>query len=376
MEEPKRTRWPWAWSTQVGREGKEEEGRSAQIFKCSRYLHGSSGRPSVCPVLSFLSHQLTSLAYSKGLQFYTELTELTKKLEANARTFVSGRVAEREALMAKIGTEKSVAPPPLAAKPPLPPPPPASAPSIDGALASMNLHGGHATSQQWQHTPPPIPPQNYGNTPISQYPPPPPRQPQQYSNNPPARYTTSPPHPHTPPALQQHQQSSPSIFMPPPPARPVQSSFSPPPATPQSDPYANLSMFASPTSFTGQNRTSLSAANGQPPLPPQQQNNFIPQQAQQPYPSPGYLSQQTLLGVAQQLPYQASQQHQLHHMNMAQQQQQAQQFGFTPPPPPLNYQYGQPQQSQSNQQQQQRNSLQGFPAYQPPPPGGYARRYS
>lgn len=322
-----------------------------------------------------------SKAYSKGLQFYTELTDLTEKLQANAKTFVSGRVAERQALMAKIENENklSAAPPPLAAKPPLPPPPPTSAPSLDNAFASMNLRGGPTSPQQWQHTPPPsMPPQSYGNTPISQYPPPPQQQ-QPYGNGSPAQYRASPPHPHTPPIPQQHQQPSPSMlgFMPPPPARPVQSSFSPSPVSPMIDPYASLGMFASPASFAGQSQSPLSAAKAPPPPPPlqqQPQNNFMPQQSQQRYQS-GYLTPQALLQLAQQLPYQTQQQQQqLHRMNMAQQQQQQpQQFGFPPPPPHLNYQYGTAPTPQQ-QTQQQRNSLQGFPP-QPPAGGGYGRGY-
>lgn len=308
--------------------------------------------------------------YSKGLQFYTELTDLTKKLQANARTFVSGRVAERQALIAKIEHENklSAAPPPLAAKPPLPPLPPASVPSLDASFAAMGLHGGSSTPQHWQHTPPPVPPQSYGNAAsISQFPPPPPRPPQQsYGNGLPAQYSTSSPHPH---ALPTPQRSSPSMlgFMPPPPARPVQSSFSPSPASPQMDPYASLGMFTSPASYAGQNQSALNATKAPPPPPPPQQqpqNNFIPQQPQQRYQS-SYLTPQALLQLAQQLPYQTQQQQQLHRTQIEQQQQQ---FGF-PLPPQHNSQYG------TAPTAQQRNSLQGFPPHQPPAGGSYGRGY-
>lgn len=317
---------------------------------------------------------------AKGLQFYTELTDLTKKLQANTRNFVSARVAERDALIAKIDKEDklSAVPPPLAAKPPLPPPPPAStAPSLDKAFASMNLRGGPTAPQQWQQNPsPPISSQSYGNiTPIAQYPPPPPRPPPQsqqlYGNGSPAQYSASPPHSGTPPAPQQQQQSSPSMlgFIPPPPARPVQSSFSPSSASPQTDPYASLGMFASPVSHAGQNQSTAKASL---PLPPSQQpqNSFIPQQH---YPS-GYLPSQTSL--TQQTPYQTpQQQQQLHRMSMTQQQQ-PQQFGFHPPPTQVNYSYGPaPVPRQQNHQQQQRNSLHGFPTHQPPSGGGYGRGY-
>jgi hypothetical protein len=297
---------------------------------------------------------------SKGLQFYAELTDLTKKLQANVRTFVSGRVVEREALIAKIEGEKrlSAAPPPLAAKPPLPPPP-TSAPSLDAAFASMNLRNRHTPPQQWQHaSPPSIHPQIYGGTPTSQYLSPPPRQP--YGNGSPAIYTASPSHPRTPPISQQ-QQHPPALpgYMPPPPARPIQSSFS---ASPQVDPYASLGMFTPPAPYLGQHQ-SLSASKAPPPPPPPQQQQHYP---------PGYMTPQALLQLPQQHPYQTSPQQEHPRTTMAQQQQQ--QFEFPPPPPQLNYQYGTPPVPQQGNQQQQRNSLQGFPPHQLGG-GGYGRGY-
>src|SRR5258708_6358517 len=83
---------------------------------------------------------ITLLLCSKGLQFYGELTELATKLRASVRSFVTERTTEREALVAKLETEKKLSasitsPPRLAAQPPslqpppLPPPPPTPPPS-------------------------------------------------------------------------------------------------------------------------------------------------------------------------------------------------------------------------------------------------------
>jgi hypothetical protein len=372
VEEFKRACWTRTRGPQVGGAGEEKEGCSAQVLEYSRHLHGDSRWSSVSVVLLRVLVQCAHIeAYSKGLQFYTELTDLMKKLQGDVRTYISGRVVEREALIAKIEGEKrsSAAPPPLAAKPPLPPPP-VPAPNLDAAFTSMSLRDHPSAPQQWQHTTPSlIPPQVYGGAPASQYPSPPPRQPQQpYGNGSPAIYTTSPSHSHTPPTSQQHQQHPPAMsgFMPPPPARPIQSSFSPSSASSQVDPYASLGMFASPAPYAGQHQSMSSTKAPPPPPPPQQQsqNNFM--QQQQHYPQ-GYLTPQALLQLAQQHTYQASPPQEHHRTTMAQQQQQ---FEFPPPPPQLNYQYG----TQQGNQQQQRNSQQGFPPHQLGG-GGYGRGY-
>ena len=95
--------------------------------------------------------RLTLFRHRKGLQFYSELFELTSKLLANTRKFVSARTVDRDALIAKLETERrysaaqAQSPPP---KPPLPPPPgPASrlptsqAPvqNIESSFASMKI---------------------------------------------------------------------------------------------------------------------------------------------------------------------------------------------------------------------------------------------
>jgi hypothetical protein len=98
---------------------------------------------------------ITLSLYRKGLQFYAELTELATKLRASVRSFVAERTTEREALVAKLETEKrltasTTSPPPLAAKPPIPPPPTRSSVSIDSTLSSLSLRD---------------PPQQYGGSP-------------------------------------------------------------------------------------------------------------------------------------------------------------------------------------------------------------------
>ncbi|KAJ7026173.1 BRO1-domain-containing protein [Mycena alexandri] len=93
---------------------------------------------------------------AKGLQFYSELTELTTKLRRNVKTFVSGRIEERERLAAKLENEKrftSSGPPPLAAKPP-------QAGGLEPSFANMNLRGSPAPSQ-WQPSAPQSPRQQY-----------------------------------------------------------------------------------------------------------------------------------------------------------------------------------------------------------------------
>ena len=108
--------------------------------------------------------------YRKGLQFYTDLTELTVKLGSATRSFVSERTSERQALVGKLEAEKRLStaaatspPPPLAAKPPLLPPPPFKPYTLDGAFDALNLGRGspQQTQQQWQNnggTPSPPPP--------------------------------------------------------------------------------------------------------------------------------------------------------------------------------------------------------------------------
>ncbi|KAJ7078395.1 BRO1-domain-containing protein [Mycena crocata] len=261
---------------------------------------------------------------AKGLQFYTELTELTAKLRRNVKAFVAGRIEERERLVSKLESEKrltSSGPPPLAAKPPG---------GLESSFAGMNLRSSPAPPQ-WQQQP-------AAQSPQQQYPPPPPSQytpqtPQSYPSAPPppSQYSSPPPLP--PPSQQQQYYSQPQQpqppsrqqSFPPPPPQPSQYSQAPqsyapsPPAAPASDPYANLGMFGS----------APPVSSPPPPPPPPQQASYNPSYAQSPPPHGQYG------GYQQQQQYQQQPQ---------QQQPQQQQFGgaFPPPPPPVSYQYGAP----------------------------------
>ncbi|KAF9484066.1 BRO1-domain-containing protein [Pholiota conissans] len=290
---------------------------------------------------------------AKGLQFYTELTELTTTLRGHARSFISERRAEREALIGKLETEKrlsaATSPPPLAAKPPVPPPP-QSRSSLDSAFSSMNLRDTPANSQQtWKSNSPAPTNQHYGSSSPygsgqqqhqpqqqqqqqQQYqpsyasaPPPPQNQPSQYSyqqqpyGN---QYASSPPPPQQP--QQQSQQLS-SNFFPPPPSRPPthSSSYS---IGGTVDPYASLGAF-------NPGQASAPSLPPPPPPPPSSTNQG------------GYYGQQQ----PQQQPPQQSQ------------------YGGLPPPPPPQQQqqqyYAYPPQGQQ----------QGFPP--PPPPPGQQPQY-
>ncbi|KAM6501210.1 BRO1 domain containing protein [Amanita muscaria] len=189
---------------------------------------------------------------AKGLQFYSELFDLTSKLLANTRKFVSARVVDRDALIAKLETEKRYStaqtqPPPP--KPPLPPPPVrappsvspgASAPTFESSFASMSIgtpsSGRQAQPQQpqWSYPPPPKPynppsqqPQRSASIPLPPPPVPPSSQYQsanhdpygslgmlgsQTFSTPPSTATTTPPT-----TISQHQRPSSSAFPPPPP---------------------------------------------------------------------------------------------------------------------------------------------------------------
>ena len=123
----------------------------------------------------------------KGLQFYTDLTELMVKLGSETRSFVSERTSQRQALVGKLEAEKrlsavaATSPPlPLAAKPPLLPPPPFKPYTLDGAFDGLNLGRGspQQTQQQWQNNgstpspppPPPVPNRNSYASPLQQQP--------------------------------------------------------------------------------------------------------------------------------------------------------------------------------------------------------------
>ncbi|KAJ7705251.1 BRO1-like domain-containing protein [Mycena rosella] len=288
---------------------------------------------------------------AKGLQFYTELTELTVKLRRNVKAFVASRVEERERLAAKLESEKRLAssgPPPLAAKPP------SSTGGLELGFAGMNLRGSPAPPPQWQPNAP--------QSPHQQYPPPPPSQysspAQSYPSAPPppSQYSSPPPPPsqqyYSP---QQPQQPQRQQSFPPPPPQPAQYSQPPqsyapsPPPAPANDPYAHLGMF-SPASYSAQTPSpgSTHGVSSPPPPPPPPHGAYAPSHAQ-PQPPP-----QGQYGAYQQ--YQQPQQPPAQQASAGQHQG----FGgaFPPPPPPVSYQYGAP--PPAAPQYQQQGSYQGY----------------
>ncbi|SJL10158.1 related to Vacuolar protein-sorting protein BRO1 [Armillaria ostoyae] len=249
---------------------------------------------------------------AKGLQFYNDLTGLTNSLHENVKSFISGRVSEKDNLVSQIEVEKrlssaSAPRPPLAAKPPLPPPPTSG--DLSSAFSSMSMRGSAPPPERsWQNlsssSGQSYSPSTYNFAPSSRPPPPPS-----------STYTPSPP----PPLPNLSRFSS---LPPPPPPQPQQSYSSPP--TQQNDPYADLGMFGMSTP---------SAPPPRPPPPSQYQKNSPSRQmSMPPPPAPQY--------------------------------QNPSQWMPSPPPAPLLYQTG-------NAQQQQQ--YQGFPppsqSYGYPPPG-------
>ncbi|KAK2460854.1 hypothetical protein APHAL10511_007324 [Amanita phalloides] len=261
---------------------------------------------------------------ANGLQFYNELFELTSKLLATTRKFVSARTVDREALVAKLETEKrysaahAQSPPP---KPPLPPPPTRSptspAQSLESSFASMKIgttppaRPSQTQQSQWQTLPPPPKPSGYSSFP---------QQPQR------------------PVSMQL-------------PARP------PPPAQ-NRDPYGSLSMLesqpvASPSPYTN-GSTSQHQRFPPPPLPPP------PEQPRHSYSSSGQFSglpppPPPLQPYAQ--PYPPSQ-----YPAPAQQQQQQQPYGASRPPAPY------PPAAPPGQGGHWQGSWESYPGY-----GGYSQ---
>ncbi|OCH91191.1 BRO1-domain-containing protein [Obba rivulosa] len=278
---------------------------------------------------------------AKGLQFYTDLTELTAALRRNAKTFVSNRAVERDALAAQAETKKrsAASPPSLPDKPPLPPPPP-SRPSLDSpsvgrlesSLASMNLYGsrpGPTSPQPSQQSWAPSPSQ-----PLQQY----------YSQSQPQRASSYPP---------------------PPPSAPPQSSYrSPPPV----DPYASLGMFVKGAS-TGTPSYSGSAPSPapppRPPQPPQQYSYGVPPPTQPSQYQPSYQPPPS------QPPYGSGYQSRPSPPTAS---------PLPPPPPPVQYQsqYGSqppppPPQQQAQYQYQSYHSPPPAQQYGQYPQGGYGQ---
>ncbi|KAF8902530.1 BRO1-like domain-containing protein [Gymnopilus junonius] len=294
---------------------------------------------------------------AKGLQFYTELTDLVTRLKSHVRSFISERSVEREALIAKLETEKRLTakatspPPPLAAKPPPPlPPAPHRSSTLDGAFGGLSLGGPETKSPppSWQQTSsPPPPPQSqnsYGNgSPYGAG-----QQQQQqspYSNAPQqqpfSQHYQSFNSQYTSPSQSQQQQQQqpappPSSFLPPPPPRPSMHSHS--------DSYSN--------SYSNSNSTGPYSQSQLPSAPPSDPYATPSAPSAPPPPPPSSQSQPSYYGQQppQNLPPPPSQQQQ-------------NQYGGFPPPPPL-----QPHQQQQQQYQQQPNQYGGFPP-PPPPPG-------
>lgn len=253
---------------------------------------------------------------AKGLQFYSELFDLTSKLLANTRKFVSARTVDRDALIAKLETEKrysTAQTQPLPPKPPLPPPPVrappsvspgASAPTLESSFASMSIgapsSGRQAQPQQpqWSYPPPPKPynppsqqPQRSGSIPLPPPPVPPSSQYQSANHDPygslgmlgsqtfstPSTAATTPPT-----TIPQHQRTSSSAFPPPPPLVDQQRHSSrnsgqffgfppppPPPPQPQSQPQPYNQQYSTPQYPQQQPYSASPLPLQQQPPPPQ-----------------------------------------------------------------------------------------------------------
>ncbi|EJD01878.1 BRO1-domain-containing protein [Fomitiporia mediterranea MF3/22] len=128
---------------------------------------------------------------AKGLQFYRDLTELCTSLRRNVKSFVTERVAERDALVAEAERQKNAsAPPPLAEKPrPLATGQTPSVNNINSSFGSMNLRDSTSPPSR-----PPPPPSSVHNAPYSTLPPPPPRVPGSYSTPSPPQQASSDPY--------------------------------------------------------------------------------------------------------------------------------------------------------------------------------------
>ncbi|KAF8524228.1 BRO1-like domain-containing protein [Gautieria morchelliformis] len=248
---------------------------------------------------------------AKGIQFYSDLLELTAHLRRSVKSFVSSRSAERQGLISKAETERR-----LTASVSSPPPRPAPPPSMENTFSSMSLRGPSSPPPlgTWNRPTPPPPPQQMYHSPSPPSHSPYPSQPQrstydqspsapphnpnpygdlskasgissqfsmQHSNAPtPSQPPRPPPPPQQsfpplPPPQHQPQYAS-SPYPPPPPAR--QSSYPPPPSLP-SQPYSNY-----PQSH--QQRSSSTSAFPPPPPPLPYQQYAPPQNNPSQHPNP------------------------------------------------------------------------------------------
>ncbi|KAJ3893854.1 BRO1-domain-containing protein [Lentinula edodes] len=279
---------------------------------------------------------------TKGLTFYTDLSQLASTLESTVKE-------EREALVRQLEVEKRLSSGGAVGPPPLPPPPPSSAPDnsndLSASLAGMKISKPppptpslYASSQtQWRNTPTPpsyIPPSS------SQPPPQPPYSPysQPYSS-----YASSPAIAASPQQQPQRQQYG---NFPPPPSLP---------SPPLLDPYASLDMLnsISPPALppSSQPQRQQTYGNGFPPPPPgpqaPQQQGYSGQGSYGRYSSPPPPPPPSHQGYGG---YQSPPSH--------------------PAPPPQQQQgyggYGSLHQPLPTQQQQQ--YYQGYQGFPPPPP--------
>ncbi|KAH9925050.1 BRO1-domain-containing protein [Epithele typhae] len=287
---------------------------------------------------------------AKGLQFYSELIEMSTSLRRSTGSFISERNVERETLASQAETERRFAIPKNAStpmygdKPPVPPPPPKPSTGLESAFSSMNMHGANGSI-----SPPPAPQRQWTSPPPQQYQPSPSAPP----GAPPSQGFPPPPAPYTP----SHPPSQPSYQ----------------PSAPPSDPYASLGLFTSPNTPPpppAQHQQHPSYPSRPPPPPSQLSSQYgQPPQRQGSYPPPPPSSQPQYGSYQSTPPPPPSSASSM----------------LPPPPPPINYQtqYGStpvpppppPQQPQQQQQQwQYQNYAQpGAPQYQYGQGQGYGR---
>ena len=123
-------------------------------------------------------------AIAKGLQFYSELSGMTKELSTTVRGYTNSRTAEREALAGKLETDKRLSASVPSSPPVKPPPPPAVTSSgnadLNSALAGLSLREPRQTplsrlsvhqESYHQYTSSPSPSQPISSLPSQQYPP-------------------------------------------------------------------------------------------------------------------------------------------------------------------------------------------------------------
>ncbi|KAJ4496116.1 BRO1-like domain-containing protein [Lentinula edodes] len=313
---------------------------------------------------------------TKGLTFYTDLSQLASTLESTVKEFVERRTREREALVRQLEVEKRLSSGGAVSvsqrgsgPPPLPPPPPSSAPDnsndLSASLAGMKISKPppptpslYASSYASQQTPSQTQWRNTPTPPVSQSP----HQQQQTQSYIPPSSSQPPPQPPYSPYSQPYSSyaSSPVVAASPQqqPQRQQYGNFPPPPSLPSPpllDPYASLDMLnsISPPALppSSQPQRQQTYGNGFPPPPPgpqaPQQQGYSGQGSYGRYSSPPPPPPPSHQGYGG---YQSPPSH--------------------PAPPPQQQQsyggYSSPHQPPPTQQQQQ--SYQGYHGFPPPPP--------